>query len=57
MQERLKRCVRDFLSRKRMVAFLLLDSPQESIVDLMVNLIIQVYLKKVEIYILFVHVF
>ncbi|XP_048323691.2 midasin isoform X2 [Ziziphus jujuba] len=34
-KERLKRCVRDVLSRKRMVAFLLLDSPQESIVDLM----------------------
>ncbi|EXB29684.1 hypothetical protein L484_013458 [Morus notabilis] len=34
-KENLKRCVRDFLSRKRMVAFLLLDSPQESIVDLM----------------------
>ncbi|KAA8540261.1 hypothetical protein F0562_024176 [Nyssa sinensis] len=34
-KENLKRCVRDALSRKRMVAFLLLDSPQESIVDLM----------------------
>ena len=35
-QENLKRCVRDFLSQKRMVAFLLLDSPQESIMDLQV---------------------
>ncbi|KAI8544654.1 hypothetical protein RHMOL_Rhmol08G0312700 [Rhododendron molle] len=34
-KENLKRCVRDVLSRKRMVAFLLLDSPQESIMDLM----------------------
>ena len=34
-KENLKRCVRDALSRKRMVAFLLLDSPQESIMDLM----------------------
>ncbi|XP_052182550.1 midasin isoform X2 [Diospyros lotus] len=34
-KENLKRCVRDVLSRKRMVAFLLLDSPQESIIDLM----------------------
>ncbi|CBI35900.3 unnamed protein product, partial [Vitis vinifera] len=33
-KENLKRCVRDVLSRKRMVAFLLLDSPQESIMDL-----------------------
>ncbi|GAV80132.1 AAA_5 domain-containing protein [Cephalotus follicularis] len=33
-KENLKRCVRDFLSRKRMVAFLLLDSPNESIMDL-----------------------
>lgn len=36
IQENLKRCVRDILSKKRMVAFLLLDSPQESIMDLMV---------------------
>nr|QEY02173.1 midasin [Oliveria decumbens] len=34
-KENLKRCVRDILSKKRMVAFLLLDSPQESIMDLM----------------------
>ncbi|KAG8656474.1 hypothetical protein MANES_04G142500v8 [Manihot esculenta] len=34
-KEKLKRCVRDFLSKKRMVAFLLLDSPQESIMDQM----------------------
>lgn len=34
----MKRCVRDVLSKKRMVAFILLDSPQESIVDLMVIL-------------------
>ncbi|XP_010261987.1 PREDICTED: midasin isoform X2 [Nelumbo nucifera] len=34
-KESLKRCVRDVLSRKRMVAFLLLDSPEESIMDLM----------------------
>ncbi|XP_058077090.1 midasin isoform X2 [Magnolia sinica] len=34
-KENLKRCVRDVLTRKRMVAFLLLDSPQESIMDLM----------------------
>ncbi|XP_077240383.1 midasin-like protein isoform X2 [Tasmannia lanceolata] len=34
-KENLKRCVRDALSRKRMIAFLLLDSPQESIMDLM----------------------
>ncbi|KAK6912183.1 LOW QUALITY PROTEIN: ATPase, dynein-related, AAA domain, partial [Dillenia turbinata] len=34
-KEHLKRCVRDVLSRKRMVAFILLDSPQESIMDLM----------------------
>lgn len=39
-QEHLKHCVRDVLSRKRMVAFLLLDSPQESIMDLMVILFI-----------------
>ncbi|KAJ4836844.1 hypothetical protein Tsubulata_018473 [Turnera subulata] len=29
-KEKLKRCVRDFLSQKRMVAFLLLDSPRDS---------------------------
>ncbi|XP_048233780.1 midasin isoform X2 [Ricinus communis] len=34
-KEKLKHCVRDFLSRKRMVAFLLLDNPQESIMDQM----------------------
>ncbi|KAK9282811.1 hypothetical protein L1049_011033 [Liquidambar formosana] len=34
-KENLKRCVRDVLNKKRMVAFLLLDSPQESIMDLM----------------------
>ncbi|RWR85990.1 midasin isoform X1 [Cinnamomum micranthum f. kanehirae] len=34
-KESLKRCVQDVLSRKRMIAFILLDSPQESIVDLM----------------------
>ncbi|GMH22037.1 hypothetical protein Nepgr_023880 [Nepenthes gracilis] len=34
-KEKLKRYVRDAMSRKRMVAFLLLDSPQESIMDLM----------------------
>ncbi|KAL5579519.1 hypothetical protein UlMin_011961 [Ulmus minor] len=33
-KENLRRCVRDVLSKKRMVAFLLLDNPQESIVDL-----------------------
>ncbi|KAJ4717838.1 Midasin [Melia azedarach] len=33
-KENLKRWVRDLLSKKRMVAFLLVDSPQESIVDL-----------------------
>lgn len=36
MQENLKRWVRDLLSKKRMVAFLLVDSPEESIVDLKV---------------------
>ncbi|KAE8646507.1 midasin [Cucumis sativus] len=34
-KDKLKRYVRDILSRKRMVAFLLLDSPQESIMELM----------------------
>ena len=34
-KENLSRCVRDALSRKCMVAFLLLDNPQESIMDLM----------------------
>ncbi|XVF27001.1 hypothetical protein REPUB_Repub14bG0069100 [Reevesia pubescens] len=33
-KENLKRCVRDVLSSKRMVAFLILDSLQESIMDL-----------------------
>ena len=37
MQENLKRCVRDVLSSKRMVAFLILDSMQESIMDLQVR--------------------
>ncbi|OMO78608.1 hypothetical protein CCACVL1_14268 [Corchorus capsularis] len=35
-KENLKRCVRDVLSSKRMVAFLILDSMQESIMDLQV---------------------
>ncbi|CAI0419971.1 unnamed protein product [Linum tenue] len=35
-KEKLKRCVRDFLSQKRMVAFLLLDNPEESVVDQLV---------------------
>nr|XP_029123013.1 LOW QUALITY PROTEIN: midasin [Elaeis guineensis] len=34
-KENLKRCVRNVLNRKRMIAFILLDSPQESIMDLM----------------------
>ncbi|XP_056176640.1 midasin isoform X2 [Syzygium oleosum] len=34
-KESLKRRVRDFLNSKRLVAFLLLDSPEESIMDLM----------------------
>ncbi|GAB4842595.1 hypothetical protein Ancab_012571 [Ancistrocladus abbreviatus] len=34
-KEKLRRYVRDALNRKRMVAFLLLDSPEESIMDLM----------------------
>ncbi|KAJ4957407.1 hypothetical protein NE237_024518 [Protea cynaroides] len=33
-KENLKRCVRDVFNRKRMVAFLLLDSPEESIMEL-----------------------
>ncbi|XVE88663.1 hypothetical protein DITRI_Ditri19aG0087500 [Diplodiscus trichospermus] len=33
-KEKLKRCVRDVLSSKRMVAFLILDSLEESIMDL-----------------------
>ncbi|XVF74359.1 hypothetical protein PTKIN_Ptkin13bG0104300 [Pterospermum kingtungense] len=33
-KENLKRCIRDVLSSKRMVAFLILDSLQESIMDL-----------------------
>ncbi|KAK1281211.1 hypothetical protein QJS04_geneDACA004965 [Acorus gramineus] len=33
--EKLKRYVRDVLNRKRMIAFILLDSPQESIMELM----------------------
>lgn len=42
-QENLKRWVRDLLSKKRMVAFLLVDSPQESIVDLKVVLVSTVF--------------
>ncbi|XP_020701231.1 midasin isoform X3 [Dendrobium catenatum] len=34
-KENLRRCVRNVLNRKRMIAFILLDSPQESITDLM----------------------
>ncbi|KAK1301599.1 hypothetical protein QJS10_CPB12g01737 [Acorus calamus] len=34
-KEKLKRYVRDVLNRKRMIAFILLDSPQESIMELM----------------------
>ncbi|KAI3759776.1 hypothetical protein L6452_07827 [Arctium lappa] len=34
-KENLKRCVRDILSKKRMVAFLLLDNPQESITEVL----------------------
>ncbi|XP_073008545.1 midasin isoform X3 [Typha latifolia] len=34
-KENLRRCVRDLLNRKRMIAFILLDSPRESIMDLM----------------------
>ncbi|KAI3455601.1 hypothetical protein Pfo_012264 [Paulownia fortunei] len=34
-KEKLKRCVREILSKKRMVAFLLLDSPNESIMEFM----------------------
>ncbi|KAK9131363.1 hypothetical protein Sjap_011850 [Stephania japonica] len=33
-KERVRRCVRDLLSKKRMVAFLLVDSPQESITNI-----------------------
>jgi len=33
-KEKLKRCVRNILNSKRMVAFILLDSPQESIMDI-----------------------
>ncbi|KAJ9568543.1 hypothetical protein OSB04_004509 [Centaurea solstitialis] len=35
-KERLKRCVRDILGKKRMVAFLLLDNPKESITEVLV---------------------
>lgn len=35
-QENLKRYVRDMLNRKRLIALILLDNPQESIMDLMV---------------------
>nr|XP_043616414.1 midasin-like [Erigeron canadensis] len=34
-KENLKRCVRDILSKRRMVAFLLLDNPKESITDVL----------------------
>ncbi|KAK9066170.1 hypothetical protein SSX86_013491 [Deinandra increscens subsp. villosa] len=34
-KENLKRCVRDILSKKRMVAFLLLDNPKESITEVL----------------------
>ncbi|KAF6161323.1 hypothetical protein GIB67_009210 [Kingdonia uniflora] len=34
-KERLKRCVMDVLNKKRMVAFILIDSPEESIMDFM----------------------
>ncbi|XP_071712181.1 midasin isoform X2 [Rutidosis leptorrhynchoides] len=34
-KENLKRCVRDMLSKKRMVAFLILDNPKESITEVM----------------------
>ncbi|XP_076884991.1 midasin-like [Bidens hawaiensis] len=34
-KEHLKRCVRDTLSKKRMVAFLLLDNPKSSITDVL----------------------
>lgn len=36
-QDKLKRRVRDILSTKRMVAFLLLDNPDDSMMDLMVK--------------------
>ncbi|XP_020093830.1 midasin isoform X2 [Ananas comosus] len=32
-KENLRRCVRDLLNRRRMIAFILLDSPQDSIMD------------------------
>lgn len=44
MQENLKRWVRDLLVRRRMVAFLLMDSPKESIIDLQVLSNIILYL-------------
>ncbi|KAG0489307.1 hypothetical protein HPP92_008118 [Vanilla planifolia] len=34
-KENLRRCIRNVLNRKRMIAFILLDSPRESIMDLM----------------------
>lgn len=37
-QENLRRRVRDALSRRRMVAFLIVDSPHESIIDVQVHL-------------------
>ena len=39
VQERLKRCVRDALAKNRMIAFLLLDNPENSIMDLMVPIL------------------
>uniref|UniRef100_A0A1D1XHG4 Midasin n=1 Tax=Anthurium amnicola TaxID=1678845 RepID=A0A1D1XHG4_9ARAE len=33
-KEKLRRCVRDILNKKRLIAFVLLDNPQESIMDL-----------------------
>ncbi|GFZ04289.1 midasin-like protein [Actinidia rufa] len=39
-KENLKRCVTDILSKMRMVAFLLMDSPQQSIMDLMAFLLL-----------------
>jgi midasin len=42
-KENLRRSVRDILSRKRMVAFILLDSPQESIMDMMVLCFLDIF--------------
>lgn len=38
-QENLKRRVRDILNKRRMIAFVLLDNPEESIMDIPVSLI------------------